>query len=191
MPDSTVQFINIDEEFPIAGQDNDSQGFRDNFSEIKEALENTNLELTDLLTNSARLDNNNNFNRNDITNANLREVSYEVGAVTAVTNTSTADWENGNYQNITISVDTTLELTGWSPTNTFSSMRLALRSNDANPKNVSFNTGGTLKISPGWPTETDTIVVDSSTDPTFVEAWTSDQGLTVYLLYLGKFTTVA
>ena len=30
----------IDTAYPVAGQDNDSQGFRDNFSNIKQALDN-------------------------------------------------------------------------------------------------------------------------------------------------------
>jgi len=36
---STINTTNIDTDFPIAGQDNDSQGFRDNFTNI-----NTNFE---------------------------------------------------------------------------------------------------------------------------------------------------
>ena len=33
---SNITYTTIDEQFPVAGQDNDSQGFRDNFSIIKE-----------------------------------------------------------------------------------------------------------------------------------------------------------
>jgi hypothetical protein len=32
---SSINTTSIDETFPIAGQDNDSQGFRDNFNNIK------------------------------------------------------------------------------------------------------------------------------------------------------------
>ena len=51
MANSTVTFTQIDEEYPVAGQDNDSQGFRDNFSTIKTGMQNASTELSDLLTN--------------------------------------------------------------------------------------------------------------------------------------------
>jgi len=35
---SNINYLNIDENFPIAGQDNDTQVFRDNFDSIKQAL---------------------------------------------------------------------------------------------------------------------------------------------------------
>jgi hypothetical protein len=45
---SKINFNNIDGNYPIAGQDNDSQGFRDNFTNIKTNLRYANEELTDL-----------------------------------------------------------------------------------------------------------------------------------------------
>ena len=35
---SNIVSETIDAEFPVAGQDNDTQGFRDNFSTIKDSL---------------------------------------------------------------------------------------------------------------------------------------------------------
>ena len=32
---SNITNANIEDDFPVAGQDNDSQGFRDNFTNIK------------------------------------------------------------------------------------------------------------------------------------------------------------
>ena len=46
----------IDANFPVAGQDNDSQGFRDNFNIIKTALSVANTEITDLQSGAARVD---------------------------------------------------------------------------------------------------------------------------------------
>lgn len=48
---SAINFTNIDENFPIAGQDNDSQGFRDNFTYIKSGLTNAKSEISDLQAN--------------------------------------------------------------------------------------------------------------------------------------------
>ena len=66
MADSAITYTGIDEEFPVPGQDNDSQGFRDNFSQIKTGLETAKTELTDLLTSVARTDTANDFNGNNI-----------------------------------------------------------------------------------------------------------------------------
>ena len=58
---SSINTDNIDPEFPVAGQDNNSQGFRDNFLYIKEGLESASADITNLQVNGARLDDDNNF----------------------------------------------------------------------------------------------------------------------------------
>ena len=45
---SLINTTNIDIAYPIAGQDNDSQGFRDNFTNIKSNLDQTKLEIEEL-----------------------------------------------------------------------------------------------------------------------------------------------
>ena len=49
---SQITTDNIDALYPVAGQDNDSQGFRDNFNAIKEGLLTAKGEITQLQTNS-------------------------------------------------------------------------------------------------------------------------------------------
>jgi hypothetical protein len=43
---SAITTTNIDGAFPIAGQDNNSQGFRDNFTNIKTGLNTAKSEIT-------------------------------------------------------------------------------------------------------------------------------------------------
>jgi len=62
----------IDAAFPVAGQDNDSQGFRDNFSIIKAGLETAASEIGLLLTGTAKTDANNDFAGNALINANMQ-----------------------------------------------------------------------------------------------------------------------
>ena len=45
---SNINPTNIDGNYPVAGQDNDSQGFRDNFTNIKNNLQFAKNELDDL-----------------------------------------------------------------------------------------------------------------------------------------------
>jgi hypothetical protein len=47
---SAINPNSIDNQYPVAGQDNNSQGFRDNFTAIKNNLEHAKAEITDLQT---------------------------------------------------------------------------------------------------------------------------------------------
>ena len=188
MADSTVTFTDIDEEYPIAGQDNDSQGFRDNFSEIKQALQAANIELSDILTSGARLDVPNNFNGNEIQNAELIATTEKVYNTGNLNQASTIEWSDGHYQNVTIADDITLTVDGWAPNGRLSKMRLAIRSDGAT-RTVSWEAAnaGNVRVF-NWPS---TFTVDSGTDPIFVDVWTSDSGVNVFMEYIGKFEILA
>ena len=47
---SAINTNNIDVNYPIPGQDNDSQGFRDNFFNIRSGLDTASQEITNLQT---------------------------------------------------------------------------------------------------------------------------------------------
>ena len=64
----------INENFPIAGQDNDTQTFRDNFAAIKDNFAAAKTEIEDLQDNSARTDQDTNFNNNIISFSVLENV---------------------------------------------------------------------------------------------------------------------
>ena len=66
---SDIISVDIDEAFPVAGQDNDSQGFRDNFSIIKNSLATARAEVTSLEELTAKKDRDNDFNNNEIQRA--------------------------------------------------------------------------------------------------------------------------
>lgn len=104
---SQVNPNNIDGSYPVAGQDNDSQGFRDNFTNIRNNFTFIKSEVEDLqnkavlkssLTNSTL---NNDFAGNAISNATL--TSWRE-AYNNVTNTASGaisiDFANGNFQKI-------------------------------------------------------------------------------------------
>ena len=58
---SNINYTNIDENYPVAGQDNDSQGFRDNFQNIKTALNTAATEITSLQGDTPSLTSENDF----------------------------------------------------------------------------------------------------------------------------------
>ena len=59
---SSINPSNIDGTYPVAGQDNDSQGFRDNFTNIKTNFTSAKTEIEALQTTSVTLGAVNDFN---------------------------------------------------------------------------------------------------------------------------------
>ena len=68
---SNIDDTSIDATYPIAGQDNDSQGFRNNFSTVKNNFTAAKSEIEDLQTNTAKLNATNDLLGNDLTGGNF------------------------------------------------------------------------------------------------------------------------
>jgi len=99
---------NIDGTYPKAGQDNSSQGFRDNFSAIKNNFTESKTEIEAMQTNKANLNASNDFSGNSIQNAVLKDNSESIYAHGSVSGGSvTLNHENGHYQTLTITANTT------------------------------------------------------------------------------------
>lgn len=189
MADSTVEFQNIDEKYPIAGQDNDTQGFRDNFAIIKEALQNSNIELTELLTYAARLDRSNSFNNTTLENASLLSVSNDAYNTDTLQSDTNIEWSDGLYQNVTIGIDNiTLILSGWPENGKMGKMRLVLRSNTNFERAINLQAAntGTIRVSPNWPAGGLRTTANIVT-PVIIDLWTSDGGSTIFAEYIGEF----
>ena len=99
---------NIDGTYPVAGQDNSSQGMRDNFTSIKNNFTEAKTEIEDLQSNKASLNGANDFSGNTITDAELKDNSETVYAHGTTSGTITVNHENGHYQTLTTSGAITL-----------------------------------------------------------------------------------
>jgi hypothetical protein len=189
---SNINFASINENFPVAGQDNDTQVFRDNFDTIKNSLSTAKAEVTDLLENSARLDEDNDFRGNRIVNAVFRNTKglkfSPAGVVSATEGQSSAsteiNYENGMYQIYRFSTDANINFTGL-PTDNYAKMTLELYG-DGSARTLSFITvGGTVfKKNSTFP---GTLTVTSSIDPIIVEVWRHDSNK-IFLNFLGQFS---
>ena len=114
---SSINPNNIDGQYPVAGQDNDSQGFRDNFTNIRNNLSFAKTELEDLqskvLLKSAlagtTLD-------NEMSNAQLKgvqclrftETLNDLGPLSGTVN---VDWQDAHYQTLETAGTVTLDFT--------------------------------------------------------------------------------
>ena len=179
---SNINAADINELFPVAGVDNDSQGFRDNFNLIKAGLSTANTEITDLQTNTAKLNVTNDFSGNIIQEANLLKTTEEVFTSGTLTGATSISFNNGHYQNIKVGGDVTLTLTDWPASGVMGRMRLIVRG-DGTARTIIWSAGN-LKTNSTFPTS---FTVTSDTDPVVVDFWTTDQGTTVYGLYHGQF----
>lgn len=111
---SNINPNNIDTTYPIAGQDNDSQGFRDNFTNIKTNFEYAETEIDDLqakgifksaLTGTT-LDND--MAGAVIKNAKLQATRDTRVALGALTGSAAIDYSAGNWYTVTTSGSITL-----------------------------------------------------------------------------------
>lgn len=94
---------NIDGTFPIAGQDNSSQGFRDNFTATYNNFAIAATEITNLQNNKASTNTASNFNDNTVSQANFKDTGLVIYNLGTVTGTVTLDFSNGHYQLLTTS----------------------------------------------------------------------------------------
>lgn len=192
---SNINSDAIDALYPVAGQDNDSQGFRDNFSTIKNSLATAKTEITTLQNDTAKKNADNDFNGNKIQEANListTEQTYATGELTASQNIS---FENGHYQIVTVGGDITITLTDWAATGKLCKLRLEIKS-DGTGRTLTINvgSGGSLKLDKGF-LLSDSTVQGQMTNPLIlgaletymVDFWTHNGGLTVYAKLAGEF----
>lgn len=111
---SSIVTTNIDTTYPVAGQDNDSQGFRDNFTNIKTALDTAKSEISDLeskalLKSALTGDSLNNDGAGAVLeDFELKDISQTRIAKGSTSGTVTFDYEDGSYQTLTTSGSITL-----------------------------------------------------------------------------------
>lgn len=183
---SNIDYLSIDENYPLAGVDNPSQGLRDNYKVIKDSLQAAKNEIEDLQDNTAKTNAPNDFNGNEINDANLKAVT---GATyvspTTITANQNVTFQNGHYQVFRINSDVTLSLIDWPAGNRFAMMRLALLG-EGTSRTVSFAVAGyNVLYSPGFPAP---LIISSATRPKIIELW-SYNGTDVFAKYVGEFNT--
>jgi|SRR6056300_609111 hypothetical protein len=208
---SNIVSETIDAAYPVAGVDNDTQGFRDNFQIIKDGLLTAKSEITSLQDQTAKVtdENNgvveNNFRESSILNASLDNVTSKLKP-NQTWNEQTqvnVDIGRGHYQVYTLGPEITEAITfsleSWPIRNTndgVARVSLHIYGND-NPitvRLVSANNGAIYKTS-DWPLpvgdsssdDSAPVVVNSSTQPVIIDLWSYDSGTTVYANYLGQF----
>lgn len=123
---SQINPNNIDGTYPIAGQDNNSQGFRDNFTNIKLNFQYAEDEINTLQTNGAVLNGPNNFNDNLIYAATVQDLSATKAIVTTTSGSVSINYSAGHYQTINTTGSISLAFTSWPATGSYGWVRLQI-----------------------------------------------------------------
>lgn len=133
---SAINPNNIDGAYPVAGQDNNSQGFRDNFTNTKTNFEYAADEITEL-QNKAVLKSaltgttlDNNMLGSVLYNAQLRDMSETRVALGTLSGSVTVDYEAGSYQTVVAGGNISLAFTNWPAAGALGTVALQLTLNN-------------------------------------------------------------
>lgn len=192
------QLVNYNKDYPVAGQDNDSQQFRTNFSEIKTAFQTADLEITDLKNNTAKTNDTTDFNDQIIQNARFKRLHGMVATIsTNTTQINDLDVSEAVYWIGQTNGNCSIQFKNWPTSGTqskVSQILIELRSSGS-ANQVSFSTyNGSVyrdnsgSITAGTSAGTQKIVLSTTaTTRTILEAWTPNGGSIVYLNFIGQF----
>ena len=181
---SNINPNNIDGSYPVAGQDNNSQGFRDNFTNIKVNFQYAEEEINDLESNAilkaaltgSTLDNN--MGNNTIYAVNLNDVSTTRIAAAGTSGAVTLNYASGQYQTVAPSTGSiTLDFTNFPASGYFGSLRVAIIVTNTTftvtlPAAVTLGTTGIQGLSGG-------VITFNSTGTFVFDFSTSDGGTTI------------
>ena len=132
---SQINPNNIDGTYPVAGQDNDSQGFRDNFTNTKTNFEYAGNEITELQSKAVlksaltgtTLDNN--MNNSVISNVQLLSASAPKAALGSVTS-ATLNFAAAPYYTLTTGGSVTVAFSNFPASGQVATMRLQITVNN-------------------------------------------------------------
>lgn len=192
---TTIAYGSIDALFPVAGQDNNSQGFRDNFSYIKAGLQIADANFSELNSSTVKTTVDNDLNKVRLFNATTNRLFPEVRVVGGDTtsdpgiNVQNEGWE---YHQYTIAANMWITFGGWpmdqDDNGILGRVRLELVS-DGTARTVDLAVspaGGTFMID-------STLTSTSITTPAvlgqsvILDVWSFDKGATVYVSKVGTF----
>ena len=129
---SAINPNDIDGTYPVAGQDNNSQGFRDNFTNTKTNFQYAANEITDLQTNAilkAALTGttlNNDMGGSPLSNANISDFSVVAAILGTLSGSVAINYIAGHYQTVTTGGSISLSFTNWPAAGNFGVVRVQI-----------------------------------------------------------------
>lgn len=176
MASTITNFSNsINVNYPVPGEDNDSQGFRNNFSKIQSALTVASKEITSIQNGSVNLNSTNDFGENIVKRVTLQAASIVTVDNGAVSGIVEVDFQTGSYQKFTVDVNThTFTVVNWPSENKCGVVTLEITPNTSSQININLGGITTLLSRTGFP------VSYYQNTPIIWNLWSYDNGDTVF-----------
>lgn len=188
---SDIVATTIDIHYPVAGVDNDSKGFRDNFARIQTALAQAKAEIERFETHAVLKTPlaGTGVATNDLAAGVILNGSYNkfygiaYSATVTDVSASVSLW-NGAFQKFTLSQDTALTFSHWPTSGLYGVIRLHLIAASSTAVSITLGTtqGGKVIQETEFPVlEIDNLAYQS------IEAFSYDGGANVFYKYLGRY----
>jgi hypothetical protein len=143
---SSINPNTIDTAYPVAGQDNSTQGFRDNFAAIKQNFEYAEEEITSLQNVVAVVDSDNGFGDNLIYAARVKDIAAVKVTYPSATGALNLSFAEASYFSLVTAGSVNLTFSDWpsAPSSSVGVIRVRIQiTNTAHTMTVSANnTGG-------------------------------------------------
>jgi len=195
---SAINPNNINGSYPVAGQDNNSQGFRDNFTNTGTNFQFAANEITDLqnkvivsaqLTGGSSLAVQNDMLNSPLLNALVSDFAAATAVLGTLSGTVSIDYTTGHYQTVTAGAPISLNFSNFPIAGQMGLVTVQITINNPNytvtfPAAVSVNTTGIQGLNPS--TNIITFAANGIYTFTFV---TSDGGTTITLSQANQLLT--
>lgn len=154
---SNINYQDINEAYPVAGVDNDSQGFRDNFGTIKNSLSAAKTEIDVLQNTTVKNNADNLMNFNKIQQVELVQSQLGFNAIGSIQTNTTIEYNRGHYQAFTVAYDintfsnVVLQFINW-PTDGLAKLEVQITSNESKTRKIIWDTedSGAFKYSQSY-----------------------------------------
>ena len=204
---STIISSTIDETFPVAGVDNDSQGFRDNFNIIKDNFTYAKSDFDDLFgkvllkapLNGDTDSLSNAMDNETISSVNLKEATHQYNNGVVGNAPRDLSFVDGHYYFIDdVSKDITLTCKDWPDTNQYAEMYIQISGNGGATRDVTFasvnasSTASTVYTDGNAAFGGGAVITLSLTtfESKIIKAWTTNGGTDVYFQFIGTYNAV-
>jgi hypothetical protein len=192
---SQINPNNINGAYPVAGQDNNSQGFRDNFTNTGTNFQYAANEITALqgaailnsqISGGSVLTTQNNMNNNPLINALIKDFAATSVSLGTLTGTVTIDYAAGHYQTVTAGGNISLAFTNWPIAGQYGAVTLQITITNPSTQAVTFPAAVSLNNEiVGWNYSTNTLRFAIAGVYAFSFA-TSDNGSTIRISNLNN-----
>jgi hypothetical protein len=184
---SNINPNNIDGTYPVAGQDNDSQGFRTNFTNIRNNFTNAKREIEDLqgkVIVKSKLDGvdlDNDMAGTVLSGAQLKDIRESLVNIGTAGGSQELSHRTAHNYTITTNSSVTLSFTGFPTAGTVGRIRFAITiANLAHTLTLPSTVVRGIDAISGYDTTNRTITFDALGTYHF-EFWTSDAGSTIHI----------